>query len=158
MLQLASIGLKMSQISQIYFFVVAFLMVWHREMHKTHTEEPRNCHGQCVNQTFRLRQHCQLPAVQHICSTPQRLCQKHSSIGWAKAVLDNWPPRLKWTGVNFNTSDNFELCPGSRDICFNFNALTQGNAYNPQRTQRGYLTHDVWLLSWGISYHKIWIL
>ena len=37
---------------------------------------------------FRLRQQRQLPVAQHVRSTPQRLCQKHSSNGGAEVALD----------------------------------------------------------------------
>ena len=50
--------------------------------------------------TFRLRQLPQIPVVQLVCFTPQKLCLKHSSNARPRR---HWTALLKWTGVDFKT-------------------------------------------------------
>ena len=90
---------------------------------------------------FRLRQYRQLPILNHVCSAQHKDChQKGSSSAWPRdhwrtdilpkinvliatlspkdcsKWLENWQPCLKYTGVNYNTCGNDELCPCSGDI------------------------------------------
>ena len=62
--------------------------------------------------TLRLRQHRQLPVVQHVRSTLQKMSPKDSSNNGAKAALDILQP-AKHDKVLFQRLCYFELCSGS---------------------------------------------
>ena len=70
------------------------LMLWHRETHITHKKDWYiivYLSGVELN-TSRLRQHRQLPVIQHVRFMPQTLCQKHNASDMTEATLDNQPP------------------------------------------------------------------
>ena len=86
--------------------------------------------------TSRLRQHRQLPVVQHVRFMPLKMCLKTQSQWHAQCWPRQLATHLECAGANFNihVCTDFELGPDSGDIqiCWlNFNAVAQGNAYIP---------------------------
>ena len=84
--------------------------------------------------TSRLRQHRQLPFVQHVRLMPRKLCQKHNQSQWHDLGGTEQLTPVRNAQVSFSTPVcvHFEPRPGSDDIhnCwFNFDALAPGNAY-----------------------------
>ena len=73
-----------------YTFVDLILMLWHINPQRNRwiIVDPTRIELA----TSRLRQHHQLPVVQHVRFMPQKLCQKHNTNEMADAALNNWQP------------------------------------------------------------------
>ena len=130
-----------------YIFDGLILMLWHRE---THINPQRNrwmiMNPSGVEHTTpRLRQHRQLPAIQHVRFMPLKLCQKHNPNDTPEAALDNWQP--VWNAqVSISTlvliHSELHPCSGNIHICwFDIDALAQGNAYKPIKESINYRGH-----------------
>ena len=115
------------------------LRLWHRE---THINPQRN--EQTIVDpagikltTSGLRQHRELPVVQHVRFMPPELRQNQNPNDMPQAALDNWQPG--WNAqvvISTPVCINFELRSGARDIhiCgFFLMLLHRETQINPQR-------------------------
>ena len=96
---------KISRVVCMYIFVSLILVLWHRE---TLINQQRNrwiiVDPAGIELTAsRLRQHRQLPVVQHDRFMPLKLCQKHNPNDMPGGCIGQLTTRLECKGFNLNT-------------------------------------------------------